>query len=195
MINFIIGEVKEKTEKSVVLERGGIGFELLVSQQTLKTLPALKRQAKLFTFLRFKAQEGEVELYGFASKEEKHLFELLINVDKIGPKTALNILSAAPVKKLQLAISSKKIEFLTDIIGLTEKTANRIVIELAKKVSNLSRAADLLDMDVQLEEALLSLGFSKKEVRKAIEQLDVYNRDYGDLGLRLKKALKVLKKS
>ena len=190
MLDYLIGRIKEKTNRSVVLEVGGMGLKALISEQTAKGLPALGKPTKLFVFLRLKAQEGEFELMGFGSEAERNLFWLLTTIDKIGPKTALNILSAAPLVRLQTAIASKKIEFLTSIVGLTEKTANRLVIELAKKVKDLSHSPDLLDLDVQLEEALVSLGFTKREARSALEKLDAFD---GDLNARLKKALKVLK--
>ncbi len=190
MLDFLLGKVREKSEKSVVLEIAGLGLKLLVSEQTAKSLPSIGKPTKLYTFLRLKAQEGEFEILGFATEAERNLFGLLITIDKIGPKTALNILSAAPLARLQSAIASKKIEFLTNIVGLTEKTANRLVLELAKKVKNLARSADSLDLDVQLEEALLSLGFLKKDVHRTLNQLGAED---DSLSARLKKALKILK--
>lgn len=188
MFSYLNGIVKEKGQQSLVLESGPLGWRIFVSSQSLASLK-LGEKVKLFLVLRLKMQEGELELYGFKTEEEKALFELLITIDKIGPKTALNILSSTSFKKLKTAISGKKVEFLTRVAGLGEKTANRIVLELAKKVKNLSQP-DTLDLDVQLEEALVSLGFAKKDIKKVMAKLEDGSTD---LNQHLKKALSLLK--
>ena len=157
MIYSVSGTVIEKTDKKVVLDTGSLCYELLVSGGTSSAL-IIGQSITLYTFLKIRPNEGDLELYGFAAKEEKQLFLLLTSVNQIGPKTALNILFATSLAKLQSAISNKKVDFLTDIVGLSEKTATRIVIELSRKVQHLGQPEDLAS-DLELEDALVSLGF------------------------------------
>lgn len=178
----------EKGSDTVVVQSGGIGWELLVSKKTSRALEGKKTNVKLYTFLRFK-QDGIFELYGFSTREEKELFELLISVDKIGPKTALNILSAGSPDKIQSAIKLGKVDFLTRVVGLTDRTAERLIVELSHKIKTSTKYSGTFDIDVDVQEVLLSLGFTKGQIRKAVDKLDP---DITDFQARVKQALKVL---
>jgi len=173
---------------TVVVQSGGIGWEVLVSKKTSRALSMQKARVKLYTFLRFK-QEGVFELYGFGTQAEKELFELLISVDKIGPKTALNILSAGSPDKIQSAIKLGKVDFLTRVVGLTDRTAERLIVELSRKIKTSAKHSETFDIDIDVQEALLSLGFTKGQIRKAVDKLDP---DTTDFQSRVKQALKVL---
>ena len=187
MMYSIKGVVAEKTIKGIILEAGNVAYEVIASTTT-KEAVTVGKETTLYTFLKLRHNEGDVELYGFSSKEEKQLFLLLTSVNKIGPKTALNILSATSLSKLQSAIGTKKIDFLTDIIGLSEKTATRIVIELSRKVQHVGESQDL-ESDLELEDALISLGFQKKDVHRVVDKLEGTPHNTQD---RLKLALKML---
>jgi len=188
MISFIQGKIVEKGMDTVVVQSGGIGWEVLVSKKTSRALSMQKARVKLYTFLRFK-QEGVFELYGFGTQAEKELFELLISVDKIGPKTALNILSAGSPDKIQSAIKLGKVDFLTRVVGLTDRTAERLIVELSRKIKTSAKHSETFDIDIDVQEALLSLGFTKGQIRKAVDKLDP---DTTDFQARVKQALKVL---
>jgi len=188
MISFIQGKIVEKGMDTVVVQSGGIGWEVLVSQKTSRALSMQKARVKLYTFLRFK-QEGVFELYGFGTQAEKELFELLISVDKIGPKTALNILSAGSPDKIQSAIKLGKVDFLTRVVGLTDRTAERLIVELSRKIKTSAKHSETFDIDIDVQGALLSLGFTKGQIRKAVDKLDP---DTTDFQARVKQALKVL---
>ncbi|PIP50145.1 MAG: Holliday junction branch migration protein RuvA [Candidatus Brennerbacteria bacterium CG23_combo_of_CG06-09_8_20_14_all_44_41] len=188
MISFIQGKIVEKGMDTVVVQSGGIGWEVLVSKKTSRALSMQKARVKLYTFLRFK-QEGVFELYGFGTQAEKELFELLISVDKIGPKTALNILSAGSPDKIQSAIKLGKVDFLTRVVGLTDRTAERLIVELSRKIKTSAKHSETFDIDIDVQEALLSLGFTKGQIRKAVDKLDP---DTTDFQSRVKQALKVL---
>ncbi|OIO51013.1 MAG: Holliday junction DNA helicase RuvA [Parcubacteria group bacterium CG1_02_44_31] len=188
MISFIQGKIVEKGMDTVVVQSGGIGWEVLVSKKTSRALSMQKARVKLYTFLRFK-QEGVFELYGFGTQAEKELFELLISVDKIGPKTALNILSAGSPDKIQSAIKLGKVDFLTRVVGLTDRTAERLIVELSRKIKTSAKHSETFDIDIDVQGALLSLGFTKGQIRKAVDKLDP---DTTDFQSRVKQALKVL---
>ena len=188
MISFIQGKIVEKGMDTVVVQSGGIGWEVLVSKKTSRALSMQKARVKLYTFLRFK-QEGVFELYGFGTQAEKELFELLISVDKIGPKAALNILSAGSPDKIQSAIKLGKVDFLTRVVGLTDRTAERLIVELSRKIKTSAKHSETFDIDIDVQGALLSLGFTKGQIRKAVDKLDP---DTTDFQSRVKQALKVL---
>jgi len=188
MISFIQGKIVEKGMDTVVVQSGGIGWEVLVSKKTSRALSMQKARVKLYTFLRFK-QGGVFELYGFGTQAEKELFELLISVDKIGPKTALNILSAGSPDKIQSAIKLGKVDFLTRVVGLTDRTAERLIVELSRKIKTSAKHSETFDIDIDVQGALLSLGFTKGQIRKAVDKLDP---DTTDFQSRVKQALKVL---
>ena len=121
----IKGVVAEKTIKGIILEAGNVAYEVIASTTT-KEAVTVGKETTLYTFLKLRHNEGDVELYGFSSKEEKQLFLLLTSVNKIGPKTALNILSATSLSKLQSAIGTKKIDFLkkSDFLLFIKKNIN-----------------------------------------------------------------------
>ena len=189
MFAYIQGELKEKQDNRVVVETSGIGWEIFVSEECLRKIDTAGKQVKLFTRLVFKQQEGVFETFGFLTQEEKEMFMLLTSVDKIGPRTALNVLGSAPIDKIKSAIQHGKTEFLNKVVGIGEKTASRIVFELEKKIKSGKLASGIFDVDVEVEEALVSLGFSEKDVKKVINQL-------GDLPVkvsdRVAKALRIL---
>lgn len=188
MLAFVSGKIVEKDTDRAVIEAAGIGWAVSVSKETGRQLPGIGKPVKLLTFLQFK-QEGQFDLYGFATREEKDLFELLLGVDKIGPKTALNIAGAAPPDRIRSAIKLGKIEFLTKVVGVSERTAQRLVVELSGKIKETSKKPELLDADAQIEEALVALGFTKLQVRKTLEKLD---SDEVDFQARMKQALRLL---
>lgn len=189
MFSYLKGKIIEKQKNKIILETAGIGWEILVSSEALKNLPQAGKEAKILVYQVFKDQENIFELYGFAFEEEKNLFLLLISVDKIGPKTALNILSAGSFDKLISAIQHEKTEFLSKLPGIGAKTASRIIFELSKKIKSGKLSADFLDTDLQVEEALESLGFAQKEIKTALVKLSPKIEGINE---RVAEALKIL---
>lgn len=188
MLAFIKGKIIEKGASRIVIEAAGVGFCAVISRETSKALPSVGKETTLLTFLQYK-QEGTFELYGFATQEEKDLFELLLSVDKIGPKTALSIAGAASSDRIKSAIKLGKTEFLTKVVGVTERTAQRLIVELSGKIKESSKKPELLDADAQIEEALVALGFTKTQIRKALEKMD---SDDVDFQVRMRQALRLL---
>lgn len=168
MFAFIKGEIAEKKEGKLVIENGGIGYEILVSNNTLESVGFEGETSKIYTYM--VVREDAISLIGFSSLEEKNIFELLITVNGIGPKMALSILSGMKITDLIVSIASEDTMSLSRIKGLGKKTAERIVLELKDKISPsgiASPEADFVNTNNEaIQEAyqvLLSLGLTKNE--------------------------------
>ncbi len=172
MIGFLIGTVEEKYENYCLLNVGGVGYELTISNNTLVTLPMEGETAKVLTYLQVSENTG-VCLYGFATSEEKSMFLKLITVSGIGPKMAITILSGIKLSDLLVAIINEDANLLSKIKGLGKKSAERICLELKDKLS--ATGLPLLDGESNFEakynenalndavETLISLGVNKNE--------------------------------
>ena len=123
MYAFIEGRVCEKTTNSLVLEAGGIGYQLNCSMTTLQEAPPMGEKMRCYTYL--SVREDAMELFGFATKEEKQLFLSLTGISGVGAKTALGLLGAMPLRDLNLAILLGDVNALSRAPGIGKKTANR----------------------------------------------------------------------
>ena len=178
MYAFIEGQVCEKASNSLVLLAAGVGWQLNCSMSTLQAAPAVGENMRCYTYL--SVREDAMELFGFATKEEKELFLLLTSVSGIGPKTALGVLGSMPIRDLNLAILLGDVNTLARAPGIGKKTAQRITLELKDKISqaDVSAAADsgapvssmpvASDAVSEAMEALTALGYSSVEARNAI---------------------------
>lgn len=135
MIASLSGLVQVKTPSAVIVDVGGVGYEVFISVRTFDTLPEVG--GSCFLFIQTVVREDAISLYGFGQKEEKELFLLLVAVSGIGPKLALTILSGIGVHALCRAIVAKDLDQLTGIPGIGKKTAQRLCVELAEKVGGL----------------------------------------------------------
>ena len=175
MISYISGIYAGHSTDAVVIECGGIGFCIRVPETVLNRLPAKNSEFKLYTYLHVK--EDAMQLYGFISKEEQEMFELLIGVSGIGPKGALGILSALSMDTLRFAIYAQDAK--TPGIGI--KTAQKMTLELKDKISladtlgeqSAMVSAGAVDSKTNANraeaiEALTALGFSASEAVKAV---------------------------
>jgi Holliday junction DNA helicase RuvA len=187
MYAFIEGEVCEKTNGSLILLAAGVGWQLNCSNNTLQAAPALGEKMRCYTFL--SVREDAMELFGFATREEKELFLQLTSVSGIGPKTALGLLGSMPLRDLNLAILLGDVNALSRAPGIGKKTAQRIALELKDKISqaSISAASDsgvpaapavfsANDSASEAVEALIALGYSSTEARNAVSQI----RDQAD---------------
>lgn len=186
MFAFVEGVVCEKTNGTLVLLASGVGWQLMVSNNTLQAAPAAGSVMRCHTWL--SVREDAVELYGFATREEKELFLRLISVSGVGPKTALGVLGAMPLRDLNLAILLGDVNALARAPGIGKKTAQRIALELKDKISqaDISSAADggkgapaaatATDSVAEALEALTALGYSAVEARNALSGI----RDQAD---------------
>ena len=181
MYAFIEGEVCEKLNGSLVLLASGVGWQLNCSNNTLQAAPPVGEKMRCYTYL--SVREDAMELFGFATKEEKEMFLQLTAVSGIGPKTALGVLGAMPLRDLNLAILLGDVNALSRAPGIGKNTAQRIALELKDKISqaDVSAAAvpsqgtavSSLSSDAVTEaiEALIALGYSSTEARNAISQI------------------------
>ena len=178
MYAFIEGQVCEKTANTLVLLAAGVGWQLSCSMTTLQAAPPVGETMRCHTYL--SVREDAMELFGFATREEKDLFLLLTSVSGIGPKTALGVLGSMPVKDLSLAILLGDVNALSRAPGIGKKTALRIALELKDKISqaDVSSAASsgaavpaavyASDAISEAVEALTALGYSSTEARNAV---------------------------
>lgn len=132
MITHLSGVLVAKSPTHVVVEVAGVGYGLSVSLLTSEQLPFPEAPVRLFTYLHLR--DDRLELYGFAAAEERDLFELLIEVPGIGPRSAQTVLSGIPLRDLQEAICQGRANELTAVKGIGRKTAERIIVDLQDKV-------------------------------------------------------------
>ena len=133
MIYSIYGTLALKKENYAVVEAGGIGFKIFMPKSIVANLPDAGASVKIFSYLNVK-QDG-MDLYGFLSPKELELFERLISVSGVGPKSALGIMGVAAADQIAAAINEGKSELLTRVSGVGKKTAERVVLELKGKLS------------------------------------------------------------
>ena len=174
MYAFIEGQVCEKTNNTLVLLAGGVGYQISCSMNTLQAAPMTGETMRCFTWL--SVREDAMELFGFATQEEKQLFLSLTSVSGVGPKMALGLLGSMPLRDLNLAILLGDVTALSRAPGIGKKTAQRIALELKDKVSQAdvdsmpgAPAAPLTaDNFAEAIEALTALGYSSTEARGAL---------------------------
>jgi len=153
----------------MIVNVNGVGFKVGVPTSVLSDLGVVGREVKLYTHLH--VREDEMSLYGFGSLDELRLFDTLITVSGLGPKTAMGMLSAMSADQLAMAIASGSTEILTTIPGIGKKTADRLVLELKDKVGGVmisSPAGRAAQENADVITALVSLGYSMNEATRAV---------------------------
>jgi Holliday junction DNA helicase RuvA len=174
MISYLKGKIEDIFFDSIVIEVNNIGYLVYVTKAFINQIEKDKIY-KIYTTTIYK--EDSVRIFGFKSKDERELFNLLYSVSGIGPKTALSILSYLQISEIIFSIYSNDTKKLSKIPGIGLKTAQRIILELKEKISTFKSEVD--DMNIKynipsdtLEETemtLLALGYSKKEIKEAID--------------------------
>ncbi len=182
MISFLRGKLIEAIPTQVIVEVGGVGYEVFIPLSSYDKLPAQGQEVIILTHLHIR-EDAQI-LYGFVTNEERDLFRLLINtVSGIGPKIALNILSGMNPTAFRGAVATGDIKALSRISGVGKRTAERIVVELKDKISSISGAeAASAQRTMSPEEqkindamlALLALEFNRDEAQKAVRE--AFNR-------------------
>jgi Holliday junction DNA helicase RuvA len=175
MIGRLTGMLLEKKPPQVVLDVGGVGYELDVPMSTFYNLPELGQRLVLYTHL--SVREDAHLLYGFGSEAERALFRQLLKVNGVGPKLALSVLSGLSVEQLQNAVSQQEVGVLTRIPGIGKRTAERLILELKDKLGPVavtsSTAPDGAASNARrdLSDALLALGYSEREAGRAMDKV------------------------
>lgn len=190
MYAFIEGKVCEKSGGTLILQAGGVGYLLTCSLTTIQAAPPVGQTMRCMTYL--SVREDAMELFGFATQEEKDLFLRLIAISGVGPKLALSILGSMPVRDLQVAILMDDVTAISRAPGVGKKTAQRITLELRDKitqaeVSSVSAVADILvkpqaaDSLGEALEALMALGYTATEARTALSHVKDRNAPVDEL--------------
>ena len=189
MISYIKGTVKYLSSEEIIIERDGIGFGILTSQNVINKL-RIDDSVTLFTYMH--VREDDISLFGFLSQDEKNIFKQLISISGIGPKGALAILSTLSIDELRIAVLSEDYKAIAKANGIGTKTAQRIVIDLKDKL----KLEDILpDAEASVQEegigndnmaeaalALTSLGYSNLEALRALKK--VKNNENMSVGRR-----------
>ena len=201
MISYIRGELAAVQEQKAIVEAGGIGYGIYMSQQTLSMLPAVGEEVKIHTYLN--VREDAMQLYGFLTGEDLQVFRLLIGVSVIGPKAGLNILSCLSPDELRFAVLAGDVKTISSAPGIGKKTAEKLILELKDKMSiedvleqaahgsEQSKEIEATDTGMQAEavQALTALGYGSAESLRAVKKVSVDCASVEDL---LREALKNL---
>lgn len=191
MITYLNGRLVEKTPTALIIECGGIGYEVKVS---LNTFSAIGNEESVKIFTQFVVREDAQILYGFATTEEREMFNYLVSVSGIGPNTAVLMLSGLSPSEIAHAITSEDVDTIKGVKGIGNKTAQRVIVDLKDKMlkfevsgENITSSNNTLRFDALT--ALVSLGFDKKSAEKAINKV---SNEQDSVELLIKDALKVL---
>ena len=172
MIDYVKGSIAELTPTDVVIETGNIGYRALIS---LQTYSALDRRSEGMIYVHHILREDEELYYGFATKDERELFRLIISVSGVGAATARMMLSSLTCEEIRAAILSEDVARIKSVKGLGVKTAQRLIIELQDKITKGAGMADSTSIFAaqsgvadEASTALVMLGFTKAAVAKAV---------------------------
>ena len=176
MIDYIKGTIVELSPAELILDNNGIGYSILISLQTYQALQE-KKDAKVFIF--HYLREDLEDYYGFASKDERELFTLLISVSGIGVASARMMLSSLSAEEIRQAILSEDVARIKSIKGIGVKSAQRMILELKDKVvkgegaesTELFGGSARNEMVEEATRALVMLGFSKPAINKAVQAI------------------------
>ena len=194
MFAYIKGSLEMKSSGYIVIDINGLGYKIFMSQNNIDSIGELHNIIKVFTYV--KVREDDISIFGFKTQEELKMFELLISVSGVGAKSALVMLSCIEPSDFAIAVISNDVKVLTKVPGIGNKSAQRIILELKDKLQLEEKLKDsskrLKDNSKNINEAisgLMVLGYSKKDIEKAFEHLDIDNLSIEDL---IKKGLILL---
>lgn len=188
MFGHITGKIFDLRGTRAIVDAHGIGF---VVHSTPACLAKLKTGQEASFWTHTAVRETSIDLYGFETEEELRVFELLITVSGVGPKSGLAILSVAGVKSIEEAVGSNDTSALTKISGIGRKTAEKIVLELNGKLISTRKGENRTSEDIDVFEALKSLGYREKDIQEAIKKLP---KDLAGANEKIKYVLKNLGK-
>jgi Holliday junction DNA helicase RuvA len=173
MIGSLRGKLVDKRPNAVLLEVGGVGYQVLIPLSTFAALGALHSEASLL--IHTHVREDQFNLFGFFTAREKQCFELLISASGVGPSLALKILSGMGIEQLVPAIRKGDLALLVRIPGVGKKTAERIVVELRDKlaavdVPEAGKPTTRTQLEADVASALVNLGYDERSVEHAVEK-------------------------
>lgn len=191
MIAHLKGKLVEKNPTKLIVECNGVGYEVKISLNTFSTIPS---EESVFIYTQLIVREDAHILYGFASTEEREMFQHLISVSGIGPNTAMIMLSSLVPEEIAHAIQTEDVRTIQGIKGIGAKTAQRVIIDLKDKVSKMNFSGGNIFTEGNTNRfdaltALVSLGFDKKAADKVLDKLATGTETVEQL---IKEALKIL---
>lgn len=190
MFAYLKGSLEGKTKGYIVIDVGGVGYKVFMSETAIEKLGELGQTVKVHTYLR--VREDDMSLYGFNTNEELRMFELLLSVSGIGAKSAINILSNITPSSFALAVITSNVEKIKELPGIGPKSAQRIILELKDKIKTEETSTEI-EKGTKVEQenanekvleavsALQVLGYSRKEIEKALETVDKENLSIEDI--------------
>ncbi len=181
MFAYIKGSLEIKTRGYIVIDVNGVGYKIFMSETAIEKLGEIGENVKVHTYL--KVREDDMSLYGFNTNEELRMFELLLQVSGIGAKSAITILSNIVPSQFAIAVITNDVSKIKSLPGIGPKTAQRIILELKDKIKSEEEIAENKAIDNTKEEedsekiteatsALQVLGYSKKEIEKALQKVE-----------------------
>ena len=200
MFAYIKGSLEMKFKNYLVIDVGGLGYKIFMSENAINTIGEIGDIVKVFTY--YRVREDDVSIFGFKTQEELRMFELLLSVSGVGAKSALVMLSCIQPSDFAIAVISNDVKVLTQIPGIGAKSAQRIILELKDKLKkeqseekleevSRSKKSEINNNVQEAISALMVLGFTKKDIEKSFEHLDIDNLSLEDL---IKKGLILLTK-
>jgi len=190
MIASISGTIQRVGKDNLVVNVGGIGLRVFVPRGVLEQAGPVGRSTSLYTHML--VREKELSLYGFESEEDLNLFEILLDVNGVGPKVGLSMLSTLSQEVIRGAIAREETAVLQRVPGIGKKTAERIMFQLRDKLdftAEISAVPYMRDVDADVIDVLTTLGFSIVEAQTALQNIP---RDETDLDTRVQLALQYL---
>lgn len=200
MLAYIKGSLETKYKNYVVIDVGGLGYKVFMSESAINSLGEIGEIIKVHTY--YRVREDDISIYGFKTQEELRMFELLISVSGVGAKSALVMLSCIEPSEFAIAVISNNVKLLTQVPGIGPKSAQRIILELKDKLkaeqSELdeekleNQKSNSIKVSENIQEAtsgLMVLGYTRKDIEKSFKHLDVENLSVEDL---IKKGLILL---
>ena len=206
MLAYIKGKLEMKMTGYVVIDVGGLGYKVYMSEVGIENIGNIGDTVKVHTF--YRVREDDISIFGFNTLEELKMFELLLGVSGVGAKTALTMLAVCEPSDFALAVISEDVKALTGIPGIGPKSAKRIILELKDKIKKEQEIENIknqvenkksntkikiaIENDDKLQEAISALqvlGYNKKEIEKAFEKIDTKELSTEEL---IKKGLNLL---
>ena len=202
MFYYISGKLAYSNPTTAVIDAGGVGYKMTISENTFNALPRLNSDgfAKLYTYMA--VREDDVELFGFISESEMSTFKLLLTVSGVGPKAAISILSLLTPEKFALAVCTEDRKTIAKANGIGPKTAARVILELKDKLLKTTDLGEVASAGfesvsvptnsgklAEAQDALLVLGYSRAEALNVLKNIDTQSLELEEI---IKRALKLL---
>ncbi len=206
MLAYIKGKLEMKMTGYVVIDVGGLGYKVYMSEVGIENIGNIGDTVKVHTF--YRVREDDISIFGFNTLEELKMFELLLGVSGVGAKTALTMLAVCEPSDFALAVISEDVKALTGIPGIGPKSAKRIILELKDKIKKEQEIENIknqienkksntkiklaIENDEKLQEAISALqvlGYNKKEIEKALGKIETKEMSTEEI---IKKGLVIL---